>query len=68
MAEPQYIVDKIDNEGWPDALEWLYAEDFGDEELNQLIYEATQTHNILAGYLRQIQNRAEDLGVDWYIG
>lgn len=65
--EPQHIVDMIDNEGWPEALEWLYSEDFGNEELNQLVYDATQTYNILAGYERQIQNLCEELGVDWYI-
>lgn len=66
--EPQHIVDMIDNEGWPDALEWLVGNDFGDEELNQLIYDATQQHLIVNGFERRIRARAEELGVDWYIG
>jgi len=66
--EPQHIVDMIDNEGWPDALGWLVNNDFGNEELNQLIYDATQQAGILGGYERQIKNLCEELGVDWYIG
>ena len=66
--EPQHIVDMIDNEGWPVALEWLVKDDFGDEELNQLVYDAYQHYTLLDGFERQIQDKCEELGVDWYIG
>jgi hypothetical protein len=66
-ADPQHIVDMIDNEGWPDALGWLVGDDFGDKKLNQLVYDATQQAGILEGYLKQIENRAVELGVDWYV-
>jgi hypothetical protein len=66
--DPQHIVDMIDNEGWPDALGWLVRDDFGDEELNQLVYDATQAYGILNGYEKQIRLKCEELGVDWYIG
>jgi hypothetical protein len=65
--EPQHIVDMIDNEGWPDALGWLFNDDFGDEELNQLIYDAAQQEGILAGYLKSIKVKVKSLGADWYI-
>ncbi len=67
ITDPQIIVDMIDQEGWPAGLEWLYSDDFGDEQLNQLIYDATQQHNILSGYWEQIKARLEELGVDVYI-
>jgi hypothetical protein len=57
----------IDNEGWPDALGWLVGDDFGDEELNQLIYDATQQAGILEGFYKRIQDKCEELDVDWYV-
>lgn len=61
VTDPQYILDKIDWEGWPDALEWLVNDNFGDEELNQLIYDATQLHTQLNYLHNQIEDRVEEL-------
>ena len=67
IEDPQHIVDMIDNEGWPDALEWLIGDDFGNEDLNQLIYDANQQLGILNGYLKSIKFKVKALGADWYI-
>lgn len=68
ITDPQHIVDMIDNEGWPDALGWLVSKNFGNEELNQLVWDAAQQHGILNGYEKQLKVLCEELGVDWYIG
>ncbi len=65
--DPQHIVNMIDNEGWPDALDFLVKNDFGDEKLNHLIAQASEEFNELKTLEADIQNRAVELGVDWYI-
>lgn len=43
---------------WPHFLTYYTTTDFGNEELNQLIYDAVQTHGVLEGYRKQIEDRA----------
>lgn len=67
FTDPELIVHKVDNEGWPDALEWFASDNFEDAELDQLIYDAVQQHYILNHFWEQIKARLEVLGVDVYI-
>lgn len=61
LADINYIEDKIDWEGWPDALEWLSGEDFGDQHLNSLIAEATALHGELTRLRAEIEDRVHEL-------
>lgn len=61
VTDLEFIEHKIDWEGWPDALEWLVADNFGDEELNQLIYDATQLHTQLNYFRERIESRVDEL-------
>lgn len=65
--DPQHIVNMIDQEGWPDALDWLVRNDFGDQKLNELIKKAKALKDELDAYEEQIRIQSEELGVDWYI-
>ena len=67
VREPQYIVDTVDNEGWPDALEWLSGEDFGDPALNLLIDEAYRKYQTLTSLWGDIKFKLEELGANVYI-
>ena len=67
ITNPQHVVDMTDAEGWPNSLDWIYNCNFGDEQLNQLIYDATQHYTILNGFWNQIKARLIELNVDMYI-
>lgn len=56
-----FIEHKIDWEGWPDALEWLVSDDFGDKKLNDLIAEAAGYHSLLLHARTRIESRVEEL-------
>lgn len=61
LTDIDFIEHMIDNEGWPDALGWLVSSDFGNQELNQLIYDANDQYMILNGYRRQIESLVDEL-------
>ena len=68
FTDPQHIVDMIDNEGWPFALEWLIADKFEDKELDQLVYDAYEQYALLKGCERLLMNKLESMeDVDVYI-
>lgn len=67
-TDPQHIVDMIDNEGWPDALDWLIKDRFEDKELDQLVYDAYEQYTLLKGCERLLMNKLESMeDVDVYI-
>lgn len=66
-ADPQEIIDRIDQEGWPDALQWLVTTRFSPE-LDQIIYEALLAYNSLAHYEEELLGAAEEAGADNYLG
>jgi len=67
-TDPQHIVDMIDNEGWPDALDWLVKDKFEDKELDQLVYDAYEQYALLQGCERLLMNKLESMEeVDVYI-
>ena len=67
LREPQHIVNIIDDKGWPEALDYLSKNDFGDAVLNHLIAQASEEFNELKTLESKLQERAVALGVDWYI-
>jgi hypothetical protein len=67
FTDPQHIVDMIDNEGWPDALQWLVGDKFEDKDLNQLIYDCYEIYTLLQGHERILMNKLKSMGVDVYI-
>lgn len=67
FQDPQVIADTIDNEGWPDALGWLYRDQFSDSELNDLILKAYNSYIELESLRQQVKERAIAVGVDWYV-
>jgi hypothetical protein len=67
FTDPQYIVDKIDNEGWPEALDWVAGEQFEDQELDQMILDAYEVYKDLQNRYKTLRKKLEQLGVDVYI-
>ena len=68
LKDSQFIIDMIDNEGWPDALQWLVGVKFEDSELDQMIYDAYIDYASLERWRDRILAQAEDLGADNYLG
>lgn len=64
---PDDFVAKIDNEGWPGALEWFANENFEDKELDELLFEAINDYTLLENVYQRILRRLEALGIDVYI-
>lgn len=60
-GDPSFIEHKIEWEGWPDALPWLVGYDFGNELLNQEIYDAYGLYNELESKHDSIMDLVDDM-------
>lgn len=67
LEKLQSIIDKIEWEGWPEAITWFSSEDFEDEEVANLIDDAWAAYDNLDRVKQRLFDRLKELGVDVYI-